>query len=326
MEINSSATTRAAPAKINLTLEVGGKRPDGYHNLQSIVAPLGLSDLVAIDLLESSSKRSCKVFGSALSGSQCEDLSGENNLAFRAAELLLGLSPATRSLGFHIEIEKRIPLEAGLGGGSSDAAAVISLLTSKLSARLNQISTLTEPLLLMFAEKIGSDVPCMINPGIKLVSGRGEQLSEIRLSDSAIKFFKDELQVGLIKPPRGVATADAYSWLGRRGDSQPLQLSSNTKDLMALFQEEEVGGEELFEGLRLHLRNDFQEVVASRHREVRAILDAAGAVRGIFPLLSGSGSTVLIFGYRSHSSLSRLLAQFSEQGFFTCDTAIALTG
>jgi 4-diphosphocytidyl-2-C-methyl-D-erythritol kinase len=259
------------------------------------------------------------VQGDEISPEQCASVAGPNNLAYRAAELVLGLSPETKGLGFRISIEKRIPIEAGLGGGSSNAAAVIALLTRELSLSLN------EPDLSRIAAKIGSDVPCLIDPEIKIVSGRGEQLTPLRVSSSMQTFLEENLAIGLVKPPRGVSTAEAYGWLARNADSASSQLNASTGGLVSFLEQEGWEGEECFAEMKRHLHNDFQDPVAARHAGVNSIIEAAKLKRNIFPLLSGSGSTVILFAYRNNRALGELLTQFAGQGFFTCETAIALS-
>ena len=155
--------TRTAPvsveahAKINLTLEVLGKRADGYHNLVSIMQTIDLHDTV--ELAPST--------GVSI---ECDDpaLGGEANLALRAAAALK--EAAAVDSGVHIRLEKRIPVASGLGGGSSDAAAVL--------IALNQMWKLDWPVIHLqgVAISLGADVPFFLYGGTALVQGKGEDV------------------------------------------------------------------------------------------------------------------------------------------------------
>ena len=149
-----------AHAKINWTLEVLGKRPDGYHDLRSIVLPVALHDVVD---LEPADGITCETKGL--------DIPQEKNLAYRA---VLALQKATGcTQGVRISIEKHIPSGAGLGGGSSDAAAVLNA--------LNVLWHLDLPCerLCEIAAGIGSDIPALVMGGPVLMEGRGEFVRRI---------------------------------------------------------------------------------------------------------------------------------------------------
>lgn len=149
-----------AYAKINWTLQVLGKRPDGYHDLKSIVLPVSLHDVVTVEEAES---LSCVMDGL--------DVPQEKNLAYRAA---VALGKATGcTLGARISIEKHIPSGAGLGGGSADAAAVLNALNSvwRLGLPTDRICSI--------AAGVGSDVPALALGGPVLMEGRGERVRRI---------------------------------------------------------------------------------------------------------------------------------------------------
>jgi 4-diphosphocytidyl-2-C-methyl-D-erythritol kinase len=149
-----------AHAKINWTLEVLGKRPDGYHELRSIVLPVALHDVID---LESADGITCETKGL--------DIPQEKNLAYRAALALQKATGCTQ--GVRISIEKHIPSGAGLGGGSSDAAAVLNA--------LNEMWHLDLPCerLCEIAAGIGSDIPALVMGGPVLMEGRGEFVRRI---------------------------------------------------------------------------------------------------------------------------------------------------
>ena len=152
--------TVEAHAKINWTLDVLGVRPDGYHDLRSIVLPISLHDVVT---LEEAEDVVCEM--SRL------DVPPERNLAYRAA---IALQEATGTAhGARIVIEKRIPAGAGLGGGSADAAAVLNGLNRMWDVHLSVAE------LCAIAARVGSDVPALTLGGAVLMEGRGERVSRL---------------------------------------------------------------------------------------------------------------------------------------------------
>lgn len=168
---NSSSVKLLAPAKINLTLEILGKRPDGYHALRSLVVPVSLFDTLTLTrMAEPSIEVSCAVVG----------LPGENqvmlpapgdNLAVRAARLLCAATGY--SGGAHIEIQKAIPIGGGMGGGSADAAGTLR--------GLNQLwqTGLTVEALMELGAQLGSDIPAMVYGKPVCMEGRGEKVSPV---------------------------------------------------------------------------------------------------------------------------------------------------
>ena len=173
------------PAKINLTLEIVGRRSDGYHNLGTWMLPVGLYDLVEID-----------VEGVQSFESNVPELKGDSsNLAIRAAELFR--RTAAINACYHIRLKKAIPIGAGLGGGSSDAAATL-LLLNKLHG-----SPLTSRELHGLATQLGSDVPFFLDAQSAWCTSRGEVMEP--------REFPRGLWVFLTKPGFEVSAAEAYS-------------------------------------------------------------------------------------------------------------------
>ena len=191
-EVSVQMTVDAC-AKINWTLHVLGMRPDGYHDLRSIVLPVpSLRDTVT---LEAARGISCQMEGL--------DVPEERNLAFRAA---CALREATGCAGgVRLSIVKRIPAGAGLGGGSADAAAVLNGLN-----RLWRLG-LTEGELMQIGARVGSDVPALVLGGPVLMEGRGERVRRLLPADDADGDplpAPDALEV--FTPPISASTAAVY--------------------------------------------------------------------------------------------------------------------
>ncbi len=181
-----STITRNAPAKVNLTLKVLGKREDGFHELESLMVPLALADKLHFEKADSYSLR-CDTPGVPL------DESNLVSKAVRVFERVLG-----RSCHWRITLEKKVPHGAGLGGGSSDAATTLLVLNELEQAELSQ-ETLAE-----MAAEIGSDIPFFIYQQACLIQGRGERVQPVHVPEIS------GASVLLLKPEFGVSTPDAY--------------------------------------------------------------------------------------------------------------------
>ena len=184
-----------APAKLNLTLDVGAKHHDGYHDVTSVMTSAALHDMVTVESKPDG--------GIRLSCSDATLPCDETNLAYRAAKLFFDHF-GIECEGVHIHLEKHIPMQAGLGGGSSDAAAVLRALRQLYAPNMK----LRE--LERISIQLGSDVPYCICGATTLVQGRGEQL--MKLSKLPECWFV------LVKPEESYSTAAMYR---RIDDEQP---------------------------------------------------------------------------------------------------------
>jgi 4-diphosphocytidyl-2-C-methyl-D-erythritol kinase len=184
---------RDAHAKLNVFLRVLGRRPDGYHDIESLIVPVSLADEVTV--------RVAPDLRLSVRGPLAEEVPlDESNLVVRAAELLA--ARCSIDPGADIELVKRIPVSAGLGGGSADAAAVLVALNELWSCDLSGDD------LLELAAEVGSDVPALLRGGPVLVRGRGDVV-EPATQDSAWWV--------LVPQPFGISAADAYAWWDEDG-------------------------------------------------------------------------------------------------------------
>jgi 4-diphosphocytidyl-2-C-methyl-D-erythritol kinase len=177
-----------APAKINLSLRVLGRRSDGFHEIETLIAPISLSDEIKIE----------QRFGKHEIVFRCDDPSvpkGEDNIVVRAAKVFFEETKITN--GVSIALKKTIPHGAGLGGGSSDAASTLLAFNELFETNLPREA------LAKMAEMIGSDVPFFIFQSAAVCKGRGELVGPTRL--------REQLSVLLLKPEFGVPTQWAYS-------------------------------------------------------------------------------------------------------------------
>lgn len=262
--------TIAAPAKVNLWLRVGAPNRTGYHELSTLFCALELADTVCLRKQETEGDSALDLaFAPPLD--EPPDLGPEeSNLAVRAARMFL--QRAGLAWVPHIELVKRIPAGAGLGGGSSDAGSVLRAL------RRMHPRALTVEDLLEIAAAVGSDVPFFLQGRpLALGTGRGERLTELPPLPPR--------PVVLIVPSFPIATREAYSWLDRdrAGGTAPLP----SQDLSAIPQ-----APLDWEEVSRRAMNDFEGPMFARHPILSELRDAL-AEQGARPaLLSGSGSTL----------------------------------
>jgi 4-diphosphocytidyl-2-C-methyl-D-erythritol kinase len=158
----------AAPAKVNLSLRVIGRLPDGYHLLDSLFVPIDLCDELTIELMRPSAESAPRQAQIAMTADGIEVPLGPANLVYRAAAVLLGA--ASRSLGLTIHLRKRIPVGSGLGGGSSDAAATLLAVNRLLGAPYGPLE------LAALGAQLGADVPFFVHGRPARVGGAGERV------------------------------------------------------------------------------------------------------------------------------------------------------
>jgi 4-diphosphocytidyl-2-C-methyl-D-erythritol kinase len=263
--MGSERTVRVnAPAKVNLVLRVLDRRPDGYHNLWSVMQTVGLEDELYVGLSARAGVRlQCDEAGVPTDG---------RNLVVRAAAAVLaraGLSES-RAPGVEIHLIKRIPVSAGLGGGSSDAAATIVALNALLGLGWSR-GTMGD-----VGAPLGSDVPFFLFAPSALVRGRGEDVAALSVTGAR--------WVVLVNPGFPIETRWAYGQLsaGRTG----------VKPLSEALRRVERDGAVSWDRAVALLENDFEPALAPTHgvlEQIKRQLLAAGAEAA---LLSGSGATV----------------------------------
>jgi len=279
MSMPPSGVVIRAHAKINLDLRVLGRRRDGYHDLRTVFQAVALHDtLVCV--------RRPGAF--ALDSPRPGIPLDERNLVWQAAAALWKWAGRTGTAdGVSVRLEKRIPVQAGLGGGSSDAAAALVAL-----ARLWDLAVPADGLHDL-ASTLGSDVAFFLEGGTAVGGGRGEHL--VRLADIG------PVWVVLAQPPAGIPTADAYGWFDADRGLAP----GERRDVM-----------EAWAGLGDVSVNDLEAPVLARHPEIRLLkqrLIAAGAARAA---MSGSGSAVFgLFDDRATADEAR--RGLAAEGFWS---------
>ncbi|MFO7945929.1 MAG: 4-(cytidine 5'-diphospho)-2-C-methyl-D-erythritol kinase [Armatimonadota bacterium] len=270
-----------APAKINIGLEIVGRRDDGYHDLVTIFQTVGLYDTVTV---RRASHMSMTATGLAVP-------TDETNLCLRAARAYF--EAAGESGGCQLALHKDIPIGAGLGGGSSDAASTLRALDRLFGHEVD---------LHEIAEGIGSDVPFFLHGGTALGEGRGEKLTPAPRPVSA--------HVLLAKPEVNVNTAHAYSLL------TPEDYSSGEKT-RRLF-ERLSGGAAPGEEADL-ITNGFQNVIEKVYPPVRKLREHIEATEAAAVVMSGSGSCV--FGLFDQMAAAETAAnELQRRGYWSLAT------
>ncbi|MBQ4617586.1 MAG: 4-(cytidine 5'-diphospho)-2-C-methyl-D-erythritol kinase [Clostridia bacterium] len=244
-----------APAKVNLTLNIDGVREDGYHLLSSVFQTVSLSDVVTITRTEESGIR--LLMSDPLL--PCD----ARNTAYRAAVLFFDYIDKTPCVDIYVE--KRIPQQAGLGGGSADAAGVLVGLNALFDAHLSMET------LCAIGEKVGADVPFCIVGGTALVTGIGERIEPLP--------YLEGCPMVIAKPSVGVSTKEAYAAV------DAVQTTSTDNDAMC----RSIAASDI-EAVGALLDNAFEQALAIP--EVRELLDLMSRHSPYGCTMSGSGSAV----------------------------------
>lgn len=267
-----------APAKINIHLRVYGRRADGYHGILSIFQAVSLSDAIVIrslkepDLLEIGGELGCPV---------------QSSTVYKAALVYREMTGSRTGLA--ISVEKRVPIGAGLGGGSSDAAATLAGLELLLGGGLRREE------LSSAAAGIGSDVPFFLEGGAAIVSGRGEELRSIPA--------RTDYSLVIVYPGVSVSTAEAYGLLDRDRPDDSSEPDPRADELERRY---------LGPLADWDFANSFEPVIGRVHRGIADARDELLRLGASFAAMSGSGSAV--FGAFRDWEMARLARDSMGEG------------
>ena len=287
----------ASYAKLNYTLDILSPRPDGYHNLATVLQTISLADTIEL--------RPTETFGIAFHCDTPGVPGDRSNLAYRAAESAIRAGQCDHGLKIHLF--KRIPSQAGLGGGSSNAAYTLMGVDKLFDLRFSQQK------LLELATELGSDVPFFLTGGAASARGRGALVST--LPDGPPLWFV------IVKPELNVSTGWAFNKL----DSITDRVSARSTRAM-----EEHLREGDVERITARMTNDFEQVVCSEHLELALLLDDFHMARARNARLCGSGSAVFGVAWceQEAGEIARLMRLKYKSVFVCCavsrDEALAL--
>lgn len=249
-----------AYAKINILLDVVGKREDGYHLLKMIMQNIDLYDEVSVDKIKKGIEISCNKEYVPID---------ERNIAYKAAKLFM--NKYNINSGVKIVINKNIPVAAGLAGGSTDAAAVL-----KIMNKLFEVNVSKEELMKIGLE-LGADVPYCIEGGTALCEGIGEELTRL-------KSFKNHILV-LVKPPFGVSTREVY----KAFDLNKAKIHPDADNIIKKIEEDDLTY------VAANMKNLLENVTLKKYRNLIAIKEQMIELGAIGSLMSGSGPSIFAF-------------------------------
>lgn len=270
-----------AYGKINLSLDVLGRRENGYHEVSMIMQTVGIYDTISLSKIDGD--------GIRLTASTKELPLDDNNIVYKAIRLIK--EEYAIETGVSVHIEKQLPIAAGMGGGSADAAATLRGMNRLFNLELNE--TELEELGL----KLGADVPFLIRGGIALAEGIGERLTELE------PFPKCALLI--VKPKLGVSTKEVYEAFDSLSEVKHPDIESVVKGL----------GKSSLCDIVKDLGNVLEEVTVRKHRiisEIKQLLLENGAV---FSMMTGSGPTVFgVFESEKEAEEAKLVLK-KQNGF-----------
>lgn len=249
-----------AYAKINISLDVIGKREDGYHLLSMIMQNIELYDEIEVEKIES---------GIVITCNKSFIPTDERNLAYKAAKLFL--ETYNIESGVSIDIVKNIPVAAGLAGGSADCATVLKMLNDMFDINAS------EEELMNLGATLGADVPYCIKGGTALCEGIGEKITPI-------KSFKNKI-VLLVKPPFGVSTKDVY----KAFDLNKVKIHPDTKNLIKKIEDDDLNY------VALNMKNLLENVTIRKHKVLYKLKEHLVKNGAVGSMMSGSGPTVFAF-------------------------------
>lgn len=261
------------PAKLNLWLRVLRRRPDGYHEIESIACLVSLSDQLRLSAFQSGIHLTC---------SDPSVPSPPNNLVWKAADAFMSAAfKNSKPPGVCIHIQKRIPMQAGMGGASTDAAGTLMGLNQLFGEPLDN-RTLVE-----LAQHLGSDVPFfLVKTGAALMRGRGEILEPL---------LPPSFWAVVVKPPFGIDTGWAYR------NCTPCEQGPSPHELLGALASGDI------EKVGKFLRNDLQETVERFYPEITRLKDELVRAGAHGALMTGSGSAV--FGLAANRSEAEEIAR-----------------
>ncbi len=281
---------RQAPAKINLGLRILGRRPDGYHELRTVFQTISLADRVEV---------ACDTAAETRIELRCDrpDLENDDNLAARAARALLECLGLTARVS--IRLQKNIPAGAGLGGGSSDAAAVLMALGEQLQPLPN------DAVLYEIAADLGSDVPFFLVGGTVLGIGRGEDVYPLE--------ERPAKPIVVVAPCIKVSTPWAYRAFDEQQSAGKLTPEAQRRTIngfRSAIRAYDAGGVMNLAGV---IANDFEQIVFRQFPQLKTIKQKLLAAGARFALMSGSGSA--LFGvFESGKEADAVVRSFVAEG------------
>lgn len=274
--------TLKSPAKINIGLRVLSKRADGYHNIETIFYPVKLYDKITLKIGKLPEKaKENKIFVKTSTGNNLND---KKNICYKAVELFFENFKIENKYKISITINKSIPIGAGLGGGSSNAAAVLKVLTKHFAPAKN-----IETRLRRIALQLGSDVPFFLLQKPAYATGRGEKLI-------SLPQFKIKYKILIVNPGIHVSTPWAYNQSRITNDKLPIRKTLKQIKKFTITE-------------KVKFVNDFERVIFKKYPQIKKLKLDMLKFGAEIALMSGSGSTV--YGFFSKEKIKAAKKYFS---------------
>jgi 4-diphosphocytidyl-2-C-methyl-D-erythritol kinase len=282
------------PAKINLTFEILGMLTDGYHEVRTLLATVSLADelsfkITPLELTQAAEGDQAQI-SLTLHPEQGTTATRENfpmgsdNLAAKAIQLYLKANPLSRKLQIKVQVKKRIPIQAGLAGGSANAAAALAAMNSYAQAPMS------EEALLELAAKLGADVPFCLSGGLKLGTFRGDKLEALPTPENTI------MPAVILAKPRhlAISTPWAFGQYDEARDKISLAQRCQEREITnnpTLFAGKQFLKNEWHKAIPA-LGNDFEQVILPAHRELVELRQKLKRLGALSCNLTGSGPTM----------------------------------
>ncbi len=286
--------TLKSPAKINIGLRILSKRKDGYHNIETIFYPVKIFDEIRISV--SKLQVSTLQVENKINVKAGPDIDDKNNICYKAVKNFMDEFKIKDGYEINIRIKKNIPVGAGLGGGSSDAAGVLKKLLQHCHPELVSGSNIKIQkharieILSNIALKLGSDVPFFLSPKPAYATSRGEKLT-------ALPDFKIRHKILIVNPGIHVSTKWAY---------EQLHVADFRLQVLKKIKTFKISDKEIFV-------NDFEEPVFKKYPQIGKIKDKMYERGAVFSLMSGSGSTV--YGFFTPKKVKAAEKYFRSLGY-----------
>jgi len=300
-----------APAKINLGLKILNKHENGFHDLETIFLPINLYDNLKVDIIENPVNRISVKMNSIVKVKE------NSNLCYRAAEKFLKEFNISGSHSIKISVKKKIPIGGGLGGGSSDAAAVLMIMNQhfRKEGMLNDKESefLLNQRLQKLALSLGSDVPFFLLNKPAFAESRGEILT-------SLKFNVEDVMILVVNPKTHISTAWAFKEFDKNHTAivnEAGSFSSNKEAAINCYDrmKSKINIIEFLKSNQNLFINDFESIVFKKFPVIKSIKENLRKFGSVFASMSGSGSTVYgIFSKKNNSSAKKAKEFFKSKG------------
>lgn len=305
----------SSPAKVNLTFEILGTREDGYHEVRTLLCAISLFDELVFTITEAREPEIVISLSPDSHESFAKDFPlGTDNLIARAIRLYLSHNPHKKPLKIEVMVTKRIPMQAGLAGGSADGAAALRAMNDFAT------NSLDEDELLALAAKLGADMPFSLSGGLKIGSSRGDILESLPLTTEAPRF-----PALIIAKPRHLAISTPWAFKAYDAAADKIGLSEKTRDKGLTDDATLYAADLLLEGRWEEaikaFGNDFEQVIFPEYQELKDIRADFMALGARMVNMTGSGPTMYAI-VDSLQAAQEMIEAYKEKQRIDCHACV----